>query len=301
MAQDFFIGVDGGGTKTKMRIEDADGNLIGETRSGPAQIRISIDKAWESINTAFHEIVSTAGIDPTDKNLRFHAGLALAGTESQNQYDDFINHPNPFSTIYLKSDAYAACLGAHDGHDGAIIIIGTGTKGYQIEGRHESFVGGWGFPQGDEGGGGWIGLQTVRFTFHSVDGRLPKSPLFDAVLAQFDNNISTLLDWSVDATSSKFGTLAPTLIEYVDKKDPFAIQIIKEAAAAIDEIGKALDTHRQDLSRTTPCCLFGGIAPFILPWLGHELRSRVVERRHGATKGAILMLKQHMKQQGTLK
>ena len=300
MTRDLFVGVDGGGTKTKMRIEDSAGNLIGETRSGPAQIRISIEDAWDSINTAFHEILNAANINPNDHNIRFHAGLGLAGTESQNQYNDFINHPNPFSTICLKSDAYAACLGAHDGHDGAIIIIGTGTKGYQIEGSHESSVGGWGFPQGDEGGGGWIGLQTIRLTFHSVDGRLPKSPLFDAILAQFDNNISTLLDWRVNATSSKFGTLAPTLIEYVDKKDPFAIQIIQEAAAAIDDISTALNTQRQNPSHTMPCCLFGGIAPFILPWLGDELRGRIVERHHGATKGAILMLKQYMQQQGTL-
>lgn len=296
MSQDFYIGVDGGGTKTKMRIEDANGSLVGEARSGPAQIRISLEQAWDSILSAFQEITHAAGIDPTAH--RFHAGLALAGTESQKQYDAFINHPHPFTTLFLKSDAYAACLGAHDGADGAIIIVGTGTKGYQIEGASESSIGGWGFPQGDEGGGAWIGLQTIRLTFHSLDGRLPKSPLFDAVYAHFNHDITTMLDWSVNASSNKFGTLAPLLIEYVDKQDPFAIQIIQQAAAAVDDIAQALLQQQQNPQQPLSCCLFGGISPFIQPWLSPEFRHRIVERRFGATKGAIIMLKKYMQQRG---
>lgn len=298
MAQDIYIGVDGGGTKTKMRVEDADGNLLGEARGGPAQIRVSIKQAWTSIQTLFHEILAKNHINPQDPAYRFHAGLALAGTENGKQYDDFLLHPHPFTTLCLKSDGYAACCGAHNGRDGAIIIIGTGTKGFQIEKGCESEVSGWGFPQGDEGGGAWLGLEAVRLTLHSVDGRLPKSALFDAVLAHFNHNTLELLDWTVDATSTKFATLAPIVIQHIESQDRFALKIIQEAAYNIDQIGEALKAKQQDQSKIIPCTLFGGIAPFILPWLNESLRSRIVQRQFSATQGAIFMLKNYMKQKG---
>ncbi len=300
MIKNIFIGVDGGGTKTKMRIEDADGNLLGEARGGPAQIRVSAEQAWDSITNTFANILETIGIDPQDSHYRFHAGLALAGTEIKTAYDTFMKHPNPFHTVCLRSDAYAACLGAHNGEDGSIIIIGTGTKGLQIESGHTSEVGGWGFPQGDEGSGAWLGLQAIRLTLHYVDGRLPKSGLFDAVLAKFNNQLPELLDWTLDATSTRYATMAPIVIEQVALQDPIAIQIIKEAAATINEISLALNHHLKNTLQPLPCCLFGGIAPYIEPWLDEDLRKRIVARQFGASKGAIFMLKDYMQQQGLL-
>ncbi len=43
------------------------------------------------------------------------------------------------------TDAHAACIGAHNGADGAIIIIGTGVVGYQTQNGEGVQVGGWGF------------------------------------------------------------------------------------------------------------------------------------------------------------
>ncbi len=298
MTQDLFIGVDGGGTKTKMRIEDEKGKVLGEGRGGPAQIRVSIKQAWDSILTLFQDILAQNNIDPSDQRYRFHAGLGLAGTEMEKQYNEFLKYPHPFTSICLKSDAYAACLGAHNNQDGAIIIIGTGTKGFQIEKGQKSEVSGWGFPQGDEGGGAWLGLEAVRLTLHSVDGRLQSSALFDAILAHFNNNLLELLNWTIDATSTQYATLAPIVIEYVEQRDPFALTLFKTAAKAIDDIATALDKHTIDRSRTLPYSLFGGIAPFIIPWLEAKLRDKIVERQFSATQGAIFMIKNYMKQQG---
>lgn len=296
MIKDIFIGVDGGGTKTKMRIEDAEGHLLGEGRGGPAQIRVSAEQAWKSITDTFFQILKELSIDPHDKNYRFHAGLALAGTEIQVAYNAFINHPNPFNTVCLKSDAYAACLGAHNGADGSIIIIGTGTKGLQIEGTHVTEVGGWGFPQSDEGSGAWLGLQAIRFTLQHLDGRLPSSPLFDSVLEKFNGKRADLLDWTLGATSSRYGTIAPIVIHHMELKEPVSLRIMKEAALNIDAIGTALNEQALDQTKLLPCCLFGGIAPYMKPFLSTPLQNQIIDRMFGASKGAILMLQNEMKQ-----
>lgn len=60
----------------------------------------------------------------------------------------------------------------------------------------------------------------------------------------------------------------------------------------MDRIAIGLEKSREDTSKPLPCCLFGGIAPFIEPWLSEELRSRLVPRQKDASTGALLMIRQ---------
>ncbi|MEM9243472.1 MAG: BadF/BadG/BcrA/BcrD ATPase family protein [Pseudomonadota bacterium] len=298
MARDIYIGVDGGGTKTKFRVEDSDGNLIDECRGGPAQIRVSVAQAWDSIYKGLHVVLPRNNLDLDDKSTDFHIGLGLAGTEFKDSCKDFLKRPHHFKTLSLESDGYAACLGAHDCENGSMIIIGTGTKGLQIEDGLVSEVAGFGFPQDDVGGGAWLGLQAVSIALRSFDGREKTSPFCEALIQRFDG-IENLLNWSISATSTTYGTLAPLVVEYANKQDPHALQILNHAVAAIDEIGATLYKKQKDKSTPLPCCLFGGLVPFIKPLLSPALQQRLVERKYGPAKGAIFMVKN--KQQAELK
>jgi glucosamine kinase len=288
---DIYIGIDGGGTKCKVRIEDAAGNLLGKAMGGPSQIRLSVDQAWKSILDAIDEALKSSGISLNDKNYRFHAGFALAGTEKKEAVNDFLSRSHPFTTISLKSDAYAACLGAHGGKDGAIIIIGTGVAAMRIQGDDLIQVSGWGFPHGDEGGGAYLGSEAVRLTFHAYDGRVDFSPLLQAIMEKFNNDIWPLVSWACEAKSTQFAEIAPLIIEHVDKKDPWALQLIKQAAHEIDRIYMAMEKRAQDKTKKLPYSLFGGVTSFIEPWLSEELRSRIVPRQADAAVGAIYMVK----------
>lgn len=52
MKMDFLIGVDGGGTKTKVRMETLSGEHVGEAIGGPVNIKTSVFQSWQSINSA---------------------------------------------------------------------------------------------------------------------------------------------------------------------------------------------------------------------------------------------------------
>ncbi len=296
MSEDIYIGVDGGGTKCKAYIEDANGNLLGQAQGGPAQIRISVDRAWGSVLDAINKALDQANISLDSANYRFHVGFALAGTEVKEAFDDFLSRPHPFTTISLKSDAYAACLGAHGGKDGAIIIIGTGVIGLRIQGNEVIQVGGWGFPHGDEGSAAWLGMEAVRLTFQAYDGRAPFSPLLTAILQKFDNDISRFVTWANTAQSTQFAGIAPLVIEHVDTMDPWALTLIKQAGGEINKICLAMEEKAGSKNSKFPYSLFGGIAPFVEPWLGEELRSRILPRQNDATRGAIFMIKKELNQ-----
>lgn len=286
MKRDIFVGVDGGGTKSKLVMRDIDGNLLGQGLGGAANIRTSVDISIRSILDAFNQALSEAGLNKNDPNLKFHFGLGLAGTEVKAHCIEFLAKFPEFETISLESDAFAACLGAHNNKDGAILIVGTGVIAYRIVGGGVKRIAGWGFPHDDVGGGAWLGLQATRYALHWKDGRKEYSPLLKAIFKHFDNDLMHLVAWANQANATEYATLAPFVIEHLAQQDPWALHIVEMAGSAISEVARAILLDQPKL----PLCLFGGLAPFLQPFIAQDIQQHIVDRKEDAPEGAIMMI-----------
>lgn len=289
MAQSLFVGVDGGATKCIVRVEDEVGNVLGQEISGPANIRISVDQAWQSIRGALNKILSDHS-----SQYELHAGMGLAGCELQEVYQIFLQRQHSFKSLVVTSDAHIACLGAHGGQDGAIIIAGTGMAGYQICQGKVSKVSGWGFPYDDEGGGAWIGLRAVMQTFQWLDGRRKASALNQAIYQHFQKDSERLINWANLANSTAFAELAPLVIQHSEAGDVNATQILQEAAYAIDKVGDALQAAQPDPKKILPCTLIGGVARFLRPLLAEPLKSRLQSSVADPVQGAVMLVREHV-------
>src|SRR4029077_2258213 len=73
-----FVGVDGGGTGCRARVEDADGRVLGTGIAGPAALRLGIDRALGEMEKACRGALEEAGLGSDGLNL-LHAGVGLAG------------------------------------------------------------------------------------------------------------------------------------------------------------------------------------------------------------------------------
>src|SRR5262249_8144313 len=125
----FFLGVDGGGTGCRARLCDAAGSRLGDGEGGPANIRFGVQQAFASVREAtlqaWRQARLTAGALP-----RITACLALAGATEPAELDAArAHHPN-FHKAIITADAHAACIGAHMGSDGGVVIAGTGSIGW---------------------------------------------------------------------------------------------------------------------------------------------------------------------------
>lgn len=287
MTQSFFVGVDGGATKCVVRLEDEAGNVLGRSTTGPANLNLSVKQTVEAIFLALNNLIQPLGISLQDKNYRWHTGMGLAGCEVMQDYQDFLSQAHPFETLIISSDAHVACLGAHRGADGAIIIIGTGSVGFQLSSGKMSKVGGWGFPHDDLGSGAALGLAAVRHTLQTRDGRVAASGLSQAIYRHFNEDMHALVTFANKANSTLFATLAPLLVQQAQAGDAMAIKIMQDAAAAIEQIAVALLSDNR-----LPCALVGGLAPFIQPYLNETLRARLVPCAMTPDEGAILLVKQ---------
>jgi len=282
LIKELLMGVDGGATKCTVRLEDGDGVLLGLATSGPANIRISIEQAWQSIHHALDAALAQAGLK--QESVALHAGMGLAGCEMDESKQAFINFPHKLHTLTVTSDAHTACLGAHNGSDGAIIIIGTGMVGLKCEKGVSTKVAGWGFPYDDAGSGAWLGLEAIKIAFQSLDGRLPESAFSSAIHGYFQHDTTRLITWANSANSTRFAELAPLIIAFGRQGDPQAMLLLQRAALEIERTAEALALAN------LPCALVGGIAPHLEPYLNEKLRRKLSPAFASPDVGAIRLV-----------
>ncbi len=141
---DIFLGIDGGGTKCKARLEDAQGNLLAEAISGPANAARNLSGSVKAVLEATEKVIVKTNIKGLTIN-NIHAGIGLAGINIPQVKQAFLKQSLPFASWHLTTDLHIACLGAHLGQDGAIVIIGTGSSGIAIHNNQHLEIGGHGF------------------------------------------------------------------------------------------------------------------------------------------------------------
>ncbi|WP_262272714.1 BadF/BadG/BcrA/BcrD ATPase family protein [Microvirga yunnanensis] len=292
MSDLLFLGIDGGGTKCRARLRDARGALLGEGTGGPSNIRLDPDVVWTSILTACREALGQAGLSEGDL-ARIHAGMGAAGAGQTSAVERLLARPHPFASFEIETDAHTAWLGAFNGGDGAILIVGTGSCGYGGTSGQCHYVGGWGYEISDEGSGAAIGRELLRRCIWAHDGRAAPTPLSDAVLAEFDNDLEILIDWVGKARPADYGRYAPLVLRHAEKRDPLGIAIIEAAAAGLSAIG----TRLLDLGAPA-ICLFGGLAELLRPWLSPPVQRTIAAPMADALDGAILLARMARRRDG---
>ena len=278
-----YLGIDGGGTRCRARIEDQAGRVLGEASSGPATTRIGLEKAWRSIMEATEAAAARAGLRLGDF-ARMHAGIGLAGLGRRGAKAALDNIEHPFASAVFISDGLAACLGAHSGADGAIVVAGTGSVGVGLIGGREMRLAGYGFPVSDEGSGADIGLQVVRLALRAADRRGELTPLLSEVLGAFDHDPYQAVAWSEEARATDYAAFAPIVMRHANQGDPVGRRVVERAA---DAIGDLLDLFlARGIDRLS---LVGGLADAITPWLTPDLRARLRRPDADAAAGALLV------------
>lgn len=278
-----YVGIDGGGTSCRARIRNARGELLGEAKSGSANILLGINVAMDSIITAITQAAAQSKLSESDFSA-MHVGLALAGAEQKSAWHNFMQLPHPFASLTLNTDAYGACLGAHKGENGAIMIAGTGSCGIYIQDGQQHVVGGREFPISDQGGGAIMGLRLIQYTLLASDEIKPATALTEHVLAHFNHDIDSIVDWSKTARPCDYGQFSPAIFSFALQGDELAIEMLQQTAADIEMFLTALNKRG-----ATKIALMGSIGERIVEWLSPSIRQYLVQPQFDAIEGGIMM------------
>ena len=276
-----FVGVDGGGTGCRARIEDAQGRLLGTGIAGPAALRIGVEKALAEVEKSCRLALEEAGLGSKALSS-LHAAVGLAGVGRKGALEQLVLRPHPFCSVVYTHDATIACIGAHGARDGGIVIVGTGSVGFAVVGGREIRVGGYGFPISDEGSGADFGLHAIRLALRAYDERAVSTSLTRDVMIRFHNDPFEAVDWMDRATATDYATFAPLVMRHADDGDPIARRIVRDAAEQIDALVRRLSE-----CGASRVALLGGLASSMQPWLAPDVQRRLIPVEGDAVDGAL--------------
>ncbi|MEK4427099.1 N-acetylglucosamine kinase [Solibacillus sp. FSL K6-1523] len=186
IAKQYYIGIDGGGTKTRCVIGDTEGNIIGYKVSSSGNISaIPLTQLHDMLQSMIETVLAQAKIPLHDVHKVF---ICLAGADrldEKNKIHQSFEGSTLFDKIMIQSDAHAALAAGTWGDSGTLLIAGTGSIVYGWNGGHNFRVGGWGYLLGDEGSGFHLGKLAVRSILQSHDAKLPMRLFQREILAHF--------------------------------------------------------------------------------------------------------------------
>jgi glucosamine kinase len=278
-----YLGVDAGGTASKSRLTDETGNVLGSGRAGPANTRIGIEALHAELLEVCRQATQAAGLGDADIGS-IRCGMGIAGINRMGMKSQIQALAFPFANVQFSSDSMIANLGAHNGGDGAILILGTGSVGLVKRGEDSFSIGGYGFPISDEGSGAALGLSAIRHALRALDGRTKPTPLSQAITKQFDHAIPRVIAWMDEAAPGDYASFAPIVLDYADNGDEIALSIVRDAALHVERFIETI------IARGAPrCVLMGGLAERMRPWLRVRIAAQLQDPLGDALDGALIL------------
>ena len=284
----YLLGVDGGGTGTRVLLASRSGAVLAEASGAPSALGQGVAAAWHNILAAVRQTFYIAKLAVPDWSA-CAMGAGLSGVHHQPWADEFVATNPGFAHIAIENDAFTALLAAHGGRPGAMVAAGTGSVGEALyaDGTRRQ-VSGWGFPVGDEGSGAWLGLRAMAHAQEAMDWRVPGGALAASIHQRCGSHRDALQDWCANAGQNEYAQLAPTVFNCA-ASDPAAEALLAEATVAIERMAHALDPHA-----TLPLAIYGSVGRQLYPRLASAIRARCVTSPQDAVHGALRLVHQSL-------
>lgn len=257
----YYLGIDGGGTKTTCALGD-ESRVLATVTAGPSNVfRVGEQRARESLHDAVQQACASAGVAPAQIACACigasGAGRPEIAAVVRNALAEIL--PNQIEVI---GDMETSLDAAFDTGPGAIVIAGTGSSAY---GRNRQGMttraGGWGFAIGDEGSAHWIGREAVRVTLRKYDEDPDEArTAFAAALCEVWR-VSSLIELARTASAvppPDFASLFPVVAACTDET---AIQVQASAGKELARIAGVV-IHRlfaANEADAVPVAMIGGV------------------------------------------
>lgn len=284
----YYLGVDGGGSKTLAIIVDAEGNECGRGLAGSSNYTgVGRERAVAHILQAVSQAKDAAGDAIQIKS----AWLGLAGVDRPEDHDLLMPSLQLLAeSVQITNDA-VLMLGPFQKSGGIALIAGTGSIAFgQSSKGQNARAGGWGYLLGDEGSGYTLALQGLQAAVQAADGRTAPTLLLDLILQAWhltaaEQIISKIYD-NVDR--AEIARLSTSILAAARQGDGKAQEIVAQGARDLAlqtlTVSKKLAMEQEPLN----LALGGGL-------LLHEsdYRERVLaEIRQGQEVGQVELIEQ---------
>ena len=257
----YYLGIDGGGTKTTCAVGDQT-SLVATATAGPSNVvRVGETVARESLQQSVRQACAAAGISTEQVSYTCVGGSGAGRPELANAVRGFLAEILP-TPIAVVGDMDIALEAAFDHGPGVIVIAGTGSIAYGRDRQGRTVrAGGWGFAIGDEGSAHWIGRVAVNAVLRASDrsGRVGTSRLAASLSKPW--KADSLLDLARAANAVPPPNFAALFPSVADSRDQLAQDVLGWAGRELAEIASVVigQLFAKDQNDPVPVAMTGGV------------------------------------------
>ena len=189
--QTYYLGIDGGGTKTDLVLENSKGERINFLHTGPCNpFDIGIEASKSVLKEAIYRVCKGISLS----NVVMFAGIAGGSSGSYRQiFRQFFGEFH-FKAAFNGSDNENIVSAGLQEKDGVTLILGTGICAYRVLGGELGRIAGWGYLI-DEGGSAYnIGRDTLSAVYSAADGSGTETILSEMVASKTGMDLNSVLE-----------------------------------------------------------------------------------------------------------
>ncbi|MGH9716531.1 MAG: N-acetylglucosamine kinase [Candidatus Acidiferrales bacterium] len=258
----FYLGFDGGGTKTECVLADAEGNVLARAFAGPSNpLRAGYTRAWFALSEAADCVLGRQKIHAA------HIGGicgGIGGADSAGiarRAAAFFEGGFPNARVRVTTDLDIAHEAAFGSGEGILLLAGAGSAalGRDAAGRKVR-VGGHGPWFSDEGSAFDIGRHAFEAVVRADEGRGPATALSKRIFEWHQARDWALVRNSIAKNPDDiFPKTFPLVAQLADKDDAVSRDILSKAAASLAELAEAVVNQLGWRDRDVPLAKIGGV------------------------------------------
>jgi N-acetylglucosamine kinase-like BadF-type ATPase len=279
----YFIGIDGGGTKTLGVIADQTGQIFAHAVTGATnmnsvgklktleRLRELLDalrnqkpEMFEQVSIVFAGLSGVEQIERRQEIAAYIQGVAGGAVE-----------------ILVDNDAVIALYSGTWGEPGIVQIAGTGSITFaENDEGNRGRAGGWGYLISDEGSGYSLGREGLAAVFRAHDGTGNPTELTPLVLKHFQVGTVPDLISSIyqEQARERIAGVSRLVTEAADLGDEAALAIVNRAAEEQAVCIAAVKEKLFEADQVVPVVLAGGV------FNRHDLFTPSIHRSLGERK-----------------
>lgn len=244
----FALGLDGGGTQTRVAVARPGELVVGRGLAGPCNLAaVALPEALAAALAAADLALAEADGQRADVGA-LCAGVAGASfTQRRDNFTQALQAAFPQALIAVEPDYAVALTGATGGEPGVIVIAGTGSAAYgenALGQRHKT--GAYGYLIDDAGSGYGAGRAALAAVLRAADGTGEPTSLTDRIPAALNLEIADLVPGVYGGSLSRvtIAALSRVVAEAArEDNDTVAQSILMRAGGALAQLTQGVTSH----------------------------------------------------------
>lgn len=259
----WILGIDGGGTNSRVRVESADGRELYRGRgAGTNPNAAGFGRAVAAVRELVLGAIDGVGTEAGSCAAAYLGGAGVDRPAERESMAAALAGLLPGARVDAGNDAEAALAGALRSPEGYLLIAGTGSIALaRSRDGGRCRAGGWGHWLGDEGSAFWLAFEAIKAGLRAHEGRGPATALGEAALEFFglsgyDGLVGLIYSGFDKAAVARF---AVKVEEARAGGDPVAAGLFDDAADGLAALAASVYDRFGDRIAEHRIALYGGL------------------------------------------